>query len=162
MRIKKIHKIISFTQKEIFKDHILHLIEIRNNSTGEIFKKACKDLVNAIYGKVLQAILGKMIYILLTCEAKFQKYFVHRENMVNLTPINEETILIEKKPKIIKNNRPRSIGWAVLELAKARMFSFWYVCIFPTKLYLVFTGIALLGTKVHFEKLLIQLLEIKF
>ena len=56
VKVDKVHSVISFSQKPLFKEYIMHCIEKRMQHSDEpVLKTLYKLLCNALYGKTLQS-----------------------------------------------------------------------------------------------------------
>lgn len=124
LRISKFHYGYLFYQDYILKDYVENNIIKRRTSKSPPLQTLYKLLNNSLYGK--------------TCENKFKyrKFEVYKEDnsifgkintwlmdTTNWLPINDK-VLIEKKIKEIKLDKPIQIGFSILDFAKLEMYKF--------------------------------------
>lgn len=124
MILTKFHYMYLFDQDYILKDYVSSNIDKRRATNSAPLKTLYKLLNNSLYGK--------------TCENKFKyrKFDVHTEergvwgkintyliDAVNWLPM-EDKVLVEHRIKRIILDKPIQIGFAILELAKLKMYEF--------------------------------------
>lgn len=128
LKITDFHYGYIFHQDYILRDYVSQNIDKRRSTDSPPLKTLYKLLNNSLYGK--------------TCENKFKyrKFEVYQEqagwlgkinsyliDAANWLPINDK-VLIERKIKQIKLDKPIQIGFTILELAKLEMYRFLFAC----------------------------------
>ena len=131
---------ISFRQKYLFRDYIAVLAKLRANTNNEAHARSLKLLSNALFGKLLQSVLKY--------NRKFFFFFVNDLENSNVTKINElmqerhrggrklilkdikildeDFFAIETQNEKIEATNCPLIAFSILEIAKARNFSFFW------------------------------------
>ena len=132
---------ISFSQKYLFRDYIAVLSKLRANTTNEAHARSFKLLSNALFGKLLQSVIKY--------NRNFFFFFVNDlKNSSNVTKINElmqerhrggrklilkdikildeDFFAIETQNDKIEATNCPLIAFSILEIAKARNFSFFW------------------------------------
>lgn len=128
--LEKFHYMYLFKQDYTLRDYVQGNIEKRRHTKSEVMKTLYKLLNNSLYGK--------------TCENvnKYRKFEVIEDQSSQVdandphTPFNEEladcinvlscgdNLLVEKRVKEVRLNKPIQIGFTVLEFAKREIYQF--------------------------------------
>ena len=131
---------ISFKQKYLFRNYIAVLAKLRANTTNEAHARSLKLLSNALFGKLLQSVFKY--------NRNFFFFFVNDLKNDNVTKINElmqerhrggrklifkdikimdqDFFAIETQNEKIEATNCPLIAFSILEIAKARNFSFFW------------------------------------
>lgn len=123
--IKKVHRVLEFTQKLWIKGFIDYHSQKRAAATSDFVKNYHKLVANSTYGKFLQN------------DAKHQSIEIvtdrHRQLKLARDPfyagyqeVNPECLLVERTKKEIKLDKPNIVGVCILEMSKLRMYDFYY------------------------------------
>ena len=131
---------ISFTQKYLFRDYIAILAKLRANTMNVAHARSFKLLSNALFGKLLQSVIKY--------NRNFFFFFVNDLESTNAARINEliqerhrggrkkilkdirilddDFFAIETQNDKVEANNCPLIAFSILEIAKARNFSFFW------------------------------------
>lgn len=126
--LKKVHKILKFTQSQWLKPYIDLNTMLRTNATNEFEKSFFKWLINAIYGKTLENIRSRVDIRLLTYwDGRYgAKKETSKPNFKRFTIFDENLVAVELKKTHILMDKPNVIGMAILDLSKLLMYEFYY------------------------------------
>jgi hypothetical protein len=127
MILKRIIKIMEFTQKKWLKKYIDTNTEMRKNAKDEAAKNFYKLMNNAVYGKTMENVFGRKNFklvgendekkiIKLTHSNKFKKEYILSPNLVILEMEKDDVIF----------NKPIYVGFSILELSKLHMYKLHY------------------------------------
>ena len=134
LRLKKIHRIVSFKQKPFLKDYILTLTHLRsraaeNNQT--FFVNVFKLLANSTYGKFAQNPNNFTYAKLCLCEKDLKKA-INSKRFLHACIINQDVAIVEYKPEKIVYDSPFSVAATILDLAKLHLYHYYYDVLKPT------------------------------
>lgn len=129
MRITKVHAVLSFTQRPFLREFVQRNVALRNQSSTDFEKKYYKQINNAVFGKSCQNV-RKMR----TFELAYDKETAIRRagafNCRDFRILSEQCVLYEMKKRKAVANHPLYVAFSILELSKARMYSFIYESLF--------------------------------
>ena len=125
MKLKKIHRILKFKQKDWMKPYIDFNTERRKEATNEADKNHFKLLNNAVYGKTMEN-MRKRIKIRVVKNAKDFIKYTSRPTCVNWKVFENNLAAIHEKKISLTLNKPIYVGFTVLELSKWEMYNFHY------------------------------------
>jgi hypothetical protein len=124
--LKKINSVLQFDQSEWLKPYIDFNTEKRKLSKNEFEKDLYKLMNNAVFGKTMENMRGRVDISLCTDEKDYVRQ-VAKPQFLNYSIIKEnELIAIKKTPKKVELNKPIPVGVAVLDLSKLHMARFHY------------------------------------
>ncbi len=130
MEIVKIHRGISFEQRDFIKPYIEMCTKKRKSAPTESLKNMYKLLCNALYGKMIEGVFGRMDVKFNRTEAEA----VYRSS----SPLFKGTVIFGEnlsasflRKKKVYLNQSWPVGFAILELSKYRMQKFYYETIQP-------------------------------
>ena len=122
LKLKKIHRVIEFNQKEWLKPYIDMNTELRKASKNNFEKDLFKLMNNSVFGKTMENDRD----IKLVPTYKKRSKLVSEPNYHTVTLISEDLSIIERKKTKVKMNRPIYLGLSILEISKTLMHEFWY------------------------------------
>ena len=125
LKLKKIHRVIEFNQKEWLKPYIDMNTELRKASKNDFGKDLFKLMNNSVFGKTMENIRKHRDIKLVTADKKRSK-LVSEPNCHTINLISEDLSIIEMKKTKVKMNKPIYLGLSILEISKTLMFEFWY------------------------------------
>ena len=125
LKIKKIHRIIEFNQKEWLKPYIDMNTELRKAAKNDFEKYLFKLMNNSVFSKTMENI-RKHRYIKLVTTDKKRSKLVSEPNNHTINLISEDLSIIEMKKTKVKMNKPIYLGLSILEISKTLMYEFWY------------------------------------
>ena len=125
MKVKKIHRILKFKQKDWMKPYIDFNTERRKEATNEADKNHFKLLNNAAYGKTMEN-MRKRIKIRVVKNAKDFIKYTSRPTCVNWKVFENNLAAIHEKKISLTLNKPIYVGFTALEISKWEMYNFHY------------------------------------
>lgn len=125
MKLKKIHRVLSFHQSRFLKTYIEKNTNLRKNSKNDFEKDLFKLLNNAVFGKSIQD-QRKHINVKLALNENQAKSLISKPNYEQFLILDDEKALVKMRKITVDLNRPIYIGFTVLELSKFLMFSTYY------------------------------------
>ena len=130
LKLKKIHRVIEFNQKEWLKPYINMNTELRKAAKSDFEKDLFKLMNNSVFGKTMENI-RKYRDIKLVITDKKRSKLVSELNYHTINLISEDLSIIEMKKTKVKMNKPIYLGLSILEISKILMYEFWYDYIKP-------------------------------
>ena len=125
LKLKNIHRIIEFNQKECLRTYIDMNTKLRKEAKNDFEKDLFKLMNNSVFGKTMENIRNHKDIKLVTTDRKRNK-LVSEPNYHTINLILEDLSIIEMKKTKIKMNKPIYLGLSVLEISKTLMYEFWY------------------------------------
>ena len=125
LKLKKIHRVIKFEQKEILKPYIEFNTEKRKNARNDFEKDMYKLNNNSVFGKCMEDKRKYMDFEIVCDETKFMKC-VNNPAFKHNPFINENLVGVEKQKAKLKLDKPIFIGMSILDLSKQHMYRFYY------------------------------------
>ena len=125
LKLKKIHRVIEFNQKEWLKPYINMNTELRKASKNVFEKDLFKLMNNSVFGKTMKNIRKHRDIKLVTTDKKRSK-LVSEPNYHTINLISEDLSMKEMKKTKVKMNKPIYLGLSILEISKTLMYEFWY------------------------------------
>lgn len=135
LKLKKIHRVITFKQSPYLKQYIDMNTRLRQEATSVFEQDFCKLMNNSIFGKTLENTEKRVDVCLVNQWAdndnKTKKKItadrlIARPNFHSASVFTENLVAIQLKPDLIILDKPIYIGFAVLELSKSHMYDFHY------------------------------------
>lgn len=128
LELKKVHKILQFSQSKWLKPFIDFNTEKRTNANNDFEKKLFKLSTNSTFGKTIENVKKyRNIKLLDQWEGRYGvKVNIAKPNFKKATIFNENLVAIELFKDEIKMNKPIAIGACILELSKLKMYDFHY------------------------------------
>ena len=125
LKLKKIHRVIEFNQKEWLKPYIDMNTELRKASKNDFEKDLFKLMNNSVFGKTMENIRKHRDIKLVTTDKKRSK-LVSEPNYHTINLISEDLLIIEMEKTKVKMNKPIYLSLSILEISKTLMYEFWY------------------------------------
>ena len=123
LKLKKIHRIIQFKQKEWLKPYIEMITELRAAAKNDFKKDFFKLMNNSVFGKTMEN-LQKHGDIQLVTNNKQRSKLVSEPNYYTTKYISENLMIIEMKKTQIFMNKPIYLGPTILDISKTLMYEF--------------------------------------
>ncbi|XP_069950770.1 uncharacterized protein [Cherax quadricarinatus] len=126
LEVEKVHTIYEYTQTKFLEPFISTNIAQRTATRCPIKSKAFKLTNNAIYGKSLLNITKyaeKYRYI------NNEKAFIRASKdplLKNITHLNQDRVICTFNKDILEVKQPLYLGFQILEIAKKKLYHFWY------------------------------------
>lgn len=125
LKLKKVHRAISFTQSDFLKPFIEFNTEKRKQAKNDFEKDFFKLMNNSIFGKTMENVRNHTDFELVNNPKRFQKC-VNNPTYRHRHIINENLVGVEKDSKVVKLNKPISMGLSILDFSKCHMYGFYY------------------------------------
>ena len=126
LKLKKVHRIISYSQKAFIKSYIEKNTELRQNSKNDFEKDFFKLMNNIIFGKSIENIRNRTYVKLCNNSKQFNRYINKLLSFKNRTIIDKDLVLVQRSNIEVTLNKPIYIGTTILDYAKNVMYDFWY------------------------------------
>jgi len=141
LKITKIHKILSFTQRPWLKSWIELCTKQRKNARSDFEADLAKLQANATFGKTMEQVRNRVNIRLIADPAKLRKA-VRKPSYKFSEIINPDLVMVRGGRQKVRLNKPISVGFCILDLLKLVMYKFYYETLKPKygdKLKLLFT-----------------------
>jgi len=125
MKIRRIHRGLSFVQSAFFKPYIQYNSLKRQQATTSFEKDYYKLKNNALFGKTMENVRKRINYRLANSEQKLLT-LASRPEFLTSKIFNPELVGVRLAKERIILNKPIYIGQAVLELSKLTMYQLRY------------------------------------
>ena len=125
LKLKKIHRVIEFNQKEWLKPYIDINTELTKAAKNDFEKDLFKSINNSVFEKTMENIRKHRDIKLVTTDKKRSK-LVSEPNYHTINLISVDLSVIEMKTTEVKMNKPIYLGLSILEISKILMYEFWY------------------------------------
>ena len=163
LKLKKVHRAISFKQSNFLKPYIEFNTEKRKHAKSEFEKDLFKLMNNAVYGKTMENVRKHSDFKLVNSPKVFQK-LVNKPTYKHRFIINENLVGVEQEKETVELNKPIYIGMSILDYSKIHMYSFYYDVLKPKyqeNIKLVYTDTDSYAIKVETDDLYGDFKEIK-
>jgi len=125
LKITKIHKILSFTQKAWLKPWIDLCNAQRRAARSDFESDLAKLQANAIFGKTIEQVRHRRNIRLIADASKAMKA-VAKPTFRQSEIVNSDLVMVRAARTKVKLNKPIAVGFAILEISKHIMYSFYY------------------------------------
>ena len=125
VQVTKVHRVITFQQRAIFKDYIDINTLKRAASTNEFDKNFFKLKNNSLYGKMVEN-LKKRLNIRFSNSSKTLITYSSKPQFRRSMKIADDLIALLLAKDVVVLDRPSYIGQTVLDLSKVRMYQLQY------------------------------------
>ena len=130
LRLKKIHRVLQFTQKKFMESYIALNTRLRQKATSTARSNQCKLMNNAVFGKTMENVRHYKRIELVTKLERFRK-LAKDPLYIRHAIFNENLIAVHRETKSITLNKPMAIGFSVLDLSKVLMYQHHYEHVMP-------------------------------
>ena len=125
LRIKAVHRGISFIQKPWMEPYIRKNTELRKTAANSFEKDFFKLMNNSVFGKTIENIRKRQNVFLVDNREKAAK-LTCRPNFERATIFDRNLLAIHLKKTEVYFNKPVYVGQVILDLSKLLMFDFHY------------------------------------
>ena len=125
MKLKKIHRAVSFTQSPWLRDYISFNTKMRAKAKNAFEKDFFKLMNNSIYGKTMENVRKRVNVSLETTEKGYLKA-VASPTFQSRRIITKGLVIVKKRKEVITLNKPCYVGMCILDLSKTLMYDFHY------------------------------------
>jgi hypothetical protein len=130
LKLRKIHRAISFKQSHWLKSYIDFNTQKRKEATNDFDKDFFKLMNNSTFGKTMENVRNRINYELIKSEKRLEKV-VNAPNYKRLNVINKDLVGVEKIKNEVKLDKPIYVGFTILESSKLHMQQFYYENVKP-------------------------------
>ena len=123
LKLKKIHRVIEFNQKEWLKPYIDMNTELRKAAKNDFEKDLFKLMNNSVFGKTMENIRKHRDVKLVTADKKRSK-LVSEPNYHTINLISEDLSIIEMEKTKVKMSKTIYLDLSILEISKTLMYEF--------------------------------------
>ena len=125
LKLKKVHRVLQFNQSKWLEPYIILNTELRRNATCKFDEDQAKLMNNSYFGKTCENVRSyKEVKIVTDKETIEQMGKKEKTDRWKIYNENLAAVMLEKN--VVKLNKPRYIGTAVLGLSKVVMYNFHY------------------------------------
>ena len=128
MKLKKIHRAVSFKQSRCLAGYIEYNTKMRAASKNDFEKNFSKLMNNSIYGKTMENVRKSVNVKLVTAETDLIKA-VASPTFQSQRTMNGDVVAVKKMKEVLTLNKPCYVRMCVLELSKLLMYRFHYCTI---------------------------------
>ena len=125
MKIKEVHRGISFYQSPWMEEYIQKNTELRKLASNNFEKDFFKLMNNSVFGKTIENI-RKRQNVHLVDNRKIALKLSNKPNFDRCTIFDKNFIAVHMKNTEVYFNKPIYVGQAILDLSKTLMFDFHY------------------------------------
>ena len=125
LKLKKVHRVLEFSEKPWLKPYIDFNTEKRKDAKNAFEKDFFKLMNNSVFGKTIENVRKR-------CDIKLE---TDREHLLRLVAkpeyaghkiFNENLVAVNMKHKFLKLDKPSYVGMCILDLSKVLMYDFHY------------------------------------
>ena len=128
--VTKIHRIISFCQRQWLKPWIDYCTEKRQMARDEFESDLAKLQANATFGKTMEQVRNR-VNVRLICDPNKLAKAVSRPTFRRAEIINDDLTMVRGARQRVTLNKPISVGFSILEISKLIMYQFYYDSLKP-------------------------------
>ena len=125
MKLKKIHRGITFIESAWLKPYINTNVKLRTQAKNDFEKDFFKLMNNAVFGKTMENIRNRVNIKLVNTGEQFKK-LVAKPNYESRKIFNENLVSVHMKKTSLTMNKPVYLGMCILDLSKTLMYDFHY------------------------------------
>ena len=127
MKLTKVHRAIHFHQAAWLKPYIEQNTNLRKKSKSDFEKNFFKLMNNAIYGKTMENVRGRVNVELVHANnnERMQK-LLNSPNFDYMKTFDNDLVAMHMFKTTVHLVKPIYVGMAILDLSKYLMYNFWY------------------------------------
>ena len=125
MKLKKVHRVLEFTQKPWMKKYIDFNTEKRKMAKNSFEKDFFKLMNNSVFGKTMEN-LRKRSNIKLETDPNHLLKLTKHPTYVSSKIFDENLVGVQMKKERLFLDKPSYVGFSILELSKTLMYDFHY------------------------------------
>ena len=125
MKLKKVHRVLEFTQKPWMKKYIDFNTEKRKMAKNSFEKDFFKLMNNSVFGKTMEN-LRKRSNIKLETDPDHLLKLTRQPTYVSSKIFDENLVGVQMKKVRLVLDKPSYVGFSILELSKTLMYDFHY------------------------------------
>lgn len=125
LELKKIHRVLCFTQTYFLKNYIDFCTAKRVASKNDFGKTLWKFIVNSCFGKFIERVRDRLDCKFAKKESSARRH-ISDTNFKSMQIINRNLVTVFSAPKRICLNKPIAVGFTILDRSKEFMFDKYY------------------------------------
>ena len=125
LKLKKIHRVLEFSEKPWLKEYIDFNTEKRKNAKNAFEKDFFKLMNNSVFGKTMENIKKRSNIYLETDPDHFLRQTA-KPTFVSCKIFHENLVAVHMKKSFLKLDKPSYVGMCILDLSKVLMYDFHY------------------------------------
>ena len=125
LRLKKIHRVLEFSEKPWLKEYIDFNTEKRKNAQNAFEKDFFKLMNNSVFGKTMENIRKRCNINLETDPDHFLRQTA-KPTFVSCKIFHENLVAVHMKKNFLLLDKPSYVGMCILDLSKVLMYDFHY------------------------------------
>ena len=125
LKLKKIHRVLEFSEKPWLKPYIYFNTYKRKNAKNEFEKDFFKLMNNSVFGKTMENI-GKRSNIKLETDPDHFLRQTAKPTFVSCKIFHENLVAVHMKKNFLLLDKPSYVGMCILDLSKVLMYGFHY------------------------------------
>ena len=125
LKLKKIHRVLEFSEKPWLKQYIDFNTEKRKHAKNQFEKDFFKLMNNSVFGKTVENI-RKRSNIYLETDPDHLLRQTAKPTFVSCKIFHENLVAVQMKKKFLKLDKPSYVGMCILDLSKVLMYDFHY------------------------------------
>ena len=125
MKLKKIHRVMSFTESDLIRPYIDFNTQNRREATSHFLQTLLKNMNNMLFGKTMEN-TRKRLDLHVTTRAETAKKLIARPKFKRFDIINEDLTVNDLQKNEVLMDKPLYLGFCILELSKLTMYCFHY------------------------------------
>ena len=125
LKLKKIHRVLEFSEKPWLKQYIDFNTEKRKNAKNAFEKDFFKLMNNSVFGKTMENIRKRSNIKLETDPDHFLRQ-VAKPTYVSCKIFHENLVAVHMKKNFLLLDKPSYVGMCILDLSKVLMYDFHY------------------------------------
>ena len=130
MKLKKVHRVVKFRQKQFLRAYVERMTEKRKKATSSFGKALYKLAINSIYGKLVQNVRDQTEVVFVQDERHLARQ-LRNPAFSTFRILNENCAVFFMKKRLVRMNKPYICGFTVVDLAKEHMYKVFYDDIRP-------------------------------
>ncbi|MDF1853354.1 MAG: endonuclease domain-containing protein [Verrucomicrobiales bacterium] len=131
MTVSKIHRVISYTQRDFLRPYVIKNTEFRKNASNEFEKDYYKLALNVIFGKSIENVRGYSDFKLMTTQKMVQNASKDLYMKFPIKIYHDSLVGADFHKKQVSLNKPIFIGSSIMEISKLWMYKFYYEYVSP-------------------------------
>ena len=125
LKLKKIHRVLEFSEKPWLKEYIDFNTEKRKNAKNAFEKDFFKLMNNSVFGKTMENIRKRCNIKLETDPDHFLRQTA-KPTFVSCKIFHENLVAVHMKKNFLLLDKPSYVGMCILDLSKVLMYDFHY------------------------------------